>query len=57
MMTKKEALAMFRSEILPSCPKGDKPCRDQAWNDYTDGLQKDGQITERQYDTWVHPFN
>ena len=27
----------------------------EAWNDYTDMLCKDGEITDRQYRTWTHP--
>ncbi len=56
-MTKREAVKQFRTEILPRIPSNDKPARDQAWNDWTDGLCKDKQITQRQYDTWDHPFN
>ena len=55
-MTKREAIAEFREFVLPNIPKNDKPTRDQAWNDYTDGLCKDKRITQKQYDTWVHPF-
>lgn len=55
-MTKAEAFADFKATILPHLTPGDIPMRDQAWNDYTDGLQKDGQITAKQYDTWVSPF-
>ena len=33
----------------------DKPLRDQAWNDYTDALCKDGKITDWQYNNWIHP--
>lgn len=28
----------------------------QAWNDYTDMLHKDRQITAHQYETWTNPI-
>lgn len=55
-MTKREAVAEFRATILPSVPPQDIPWRDQAWNDYTDYLCKEGLITLRQYETWGSPF-
>jgi len=59
-MTKREAVALFRAEVLPEVvkrySKDDKPAICEAWNDWTDGLCKDKQITARQYDTWTHPF-
>ena len=27
-----------------------------TWSEYVDGLCKDGQITQKQYDTWETPF-
>ncbi len=60
-MTKAEAWARFRDEILPSIwaaegPRGpDRPRRAEAWNNYTDELCKDGQITLKQYESWTHP--
>lgn len=56
-MTKREAFQEFRDLVLSCLPKGDVPCRDQAWVDYTDRLCKEGRISQRQCDTWVHPFN
>lgn len=62
-LTKKEAVKMFRDEILPSirerCEKDgrvDRLARREAWNNFTDSLCKDGQITSRQYNTWNSPF-
>ncbi len=61
-MTKKEAWEDFRENILPSIVESergrghkDRPMRAEAWNNYTDALQKDGQITERQCASWTHP--
>lgn len=55
-LTKKEALSLFREYIAPSIPKGDVVWRRTAWNDFTDSLCKDRQITLHQYETWDNPF-
>jgi hypothetical protein len=60
-MTKAEAWEDFQENILPQIraregTRGvDLPMRSEAWNNYTDALCKDGQITMRQYETWTHP--
>ena len=33
----------------------DYPARCEAWNDWTDMLCKDSQISEWQYMNWTHP--
>lgn len=53
-MTKAEALKLFRE--IDNSPKGDAVWRREAWNNFTDALCKDRQITSRQYDTWTNPF-
>jgi hypothetical protein len=55
-MTKKQALQMFTEYIAPSIPKGDTIARRCAWNDFTDSLCKDNEITLRQYESWTNPF-
>lgn len=62
MMTKKEAEAEFRAYVLPHVQatyerdgQPDWPARSEAWNDFTDALQKERRITMRQYETWAHP--
>lgn len=59
-MTKKEALAEFRELILPKVEakysKKDKVAKAEAWNDYVDFLQKNGEITESQAFRWDNPF-
>jgi len=61
MMTKADVLVQFRElwrdavRARPSL-RGDDVARREAWNDYTDALQKDGLISTRQYDTWSGPF-
>ena len=60
-MTKREAVTEFRV-IFPELfvkRNGkivDRPMLDEAWNNWTDALCKDKQITQKQYDCWVHPF-
>lgn len=61
-MTKEEAVAEFKEYVLPGIQaqyeqdgRPDWPARQQAWNDFTDMLQKDRRITMRQYETWTHP--
>jgi len=62
-MTKKQALQIWRSEILPGIRAVEKeqrggidyPMRREEWNNWTDSLCKDGQITLHQYETWIHP--
>lgn len=60
MTTKKEALEYFRNEIKPAVVdqygKGDKVAMREAWNNYTDMLCKDGQITLKKYESWTNPF-
>jgi hypothetical protein len=57
MLNKKQVLAQFKDLYPKLCqnPCTDKPMRDQAWNDYVDGLLKDGQVHARAYN-WTHPF-
>ena len=59
-LTEEQVNNTFEQEILPSViaqyGKNDKPAVRQAWNDYTDSLCKDGQITQEEYDIWVSPF-
>lgn len=61
-MTKAQAVKLWRAEVLPGVKsrferagRPDFCARSQAWNDWTDGLCKDRQITLRQYETWTHP--
>lgn len=62
-MTKKEALAEFKENIMPVIRERyeqdgvpDGPARCEAWNNFTDALQKDGRITRYQCDNWTNPF-
>ncbi len=59
-MTKNQAVADFRMYILPGVVKwfgaNDKVAIRTAWNDWTDSLYKNNQITMKQYETWTSPF-
>ena len=61
-MLKKDVLSCF-TELWKNAVKGgmvrdnDLPAKREGWNNYIDGLQKDGYITENQINSWVHPFN
>ena len=53
-MTKKEALQEFRS--CDCVVRGDRIATAENWNNYTDFLCKDRQITDKQYNNWTNPF-
>lgn len=61
--TKVDVEKMFKSTVIPVIVEGeesrggrlDKPGRREAWNNFIDGLARDGTITEKQADTWGHP--
>jgi hypothetical protein len=60
-LTKAQAVAQFKEGLPPNAFMGldnklDKIARWQAWNDYTDMLCKDGQISNYQYSSWVGPY-
>lgn len=48
--TDDEIRARFREEVLPHVPSDDEPAISEAFNNWTDMLCKDGQITAHQYD-------
>lgn len=57
-MTKAEAINQFKEVYAGYIEENrdDKVAIRTAWNDYTDFLMKDGDITEFQYNTWDQPF-
>ena len=60
-MTKVEAVASFReswSDFLQSNPnfRGDSIAKRTSFNDYVDGLNKDGLVTDYQAYNWSNPF-
>lgn len=52
-MNLREARQYFKKEIAPNLPGQDRATLDIAFNDWTDYLAKNGEITERQYNTWT----
>ncbi len=54
-MTKREALSIFKNGLMGVVP-GDVIYTRENWNNYTDFLCKNGDITMRQYETWDNPF-
>jgi hypothetical protein len=55
-LTKKQALKMF-SELWKEVKKPkDAVMKSQDWNNFTDMLCKDKQITLKQYESWTNPF-
>jgi hypothetical protein len=62
-MSEVDAIAEFEQYILPQIQEMyeqdgivDYIARREAWNDWTDGLCKDGYITVEQYETWDNPY-
>tara|TARA_R110002020_G_scaffold288620_2_gene504053 strand:- start:510 stop:737 length:228 start_codon:yes stop_codon:yes gene_type:complete len=63
VMTREQAIAQFEEAILPEIQKTeqeqgfsrDLPLRRESWNNYTDGLCKDGMISDWQYENWTQP--
>tara|TARA_R110000824_G_scaffold232791_2_gene420953 strand:+ start:373 stop:597 length:225 start_codon:yes stop_codon:yes gene_type:complete len=62
VMTRDEAIDIFDNHILPLVQQGmesdgepDIPARSEAWNNWTDAMCKDGQISDWQYENWTHP--
>ena len=58
----KDAVEYFNCDILPSVEKEyeqdgvpDWPARSEAWNNWTDMLCKDEQISDWQYENWSQP--
>lgn len=53
MISIKQAFETWKSEIKPAViaqyGADDEPALSEAWNDYTDGLCKDGELTDLQY--------
>ena len=57
-LTKKQALIIFKDlykDFLKE-KRFDYVAKREAWNNWTDGLCKDRQITSWQYENWTQPF-
>lgn len=56
-MTKKEAVKIFRETYADLYEKEvDYWTAEVCWTNFTDMLCKNGDITQKQYDTWETPF-
>jgi len=62
-MTKSEVEREFREYVLPGVKSQyerdglpDHPARAEAWNDFVDGLQKEGRVSRKQSETWTNPY-
>lgn len=57
-MTKQDALSMFlemwREQTVYS--KNDTIAKVTEWNNFTDSLNRNGDITDKQYANWSNPF-
>lgn len=51
-MTLREARKYFSEHIAPHLPDQGRATLDTAFNDWTDSLAKNGEITEHQFNTW-----
>ena len=62
VILREQAVEHFNRFILPIVQvyheqdgKPDWPARSEAWNNWTDGLCKNKQISDWQYDNWSQP--
>ena len=53
-LNKQQVLQMFRE--TDNSPKGDIVWKRESWNNFTDMLCKDGEISLKQYESWDNPF-
>ena len=62
VITRDAAIADWRNHILPIVRQqfeedgeADYPARSESFNNFTDMLCKNGDISEWQYNNWTHP--
>ena len=62
VMTRDEAIENFNSYVLPIVQQGmeqdgepDYIARSESWNNWTDSMREDGQISDWQYENWNQP--
>jgi hypothetical protein len=53
-LNKQQVLQMFRE--VDNSPKGDIVWKRESWNNFTDMLCKNGEISLKQYESWDNPF-
>ncbi len=63
MLNRAQVIKQFKEDILPVIKSEyeqdgriDYPARREAWNNYTDALRTDEEITEHAYNTWACPW-
>ncbi len=62
VITWRVACDNFETGVLPFVTESheqdgepDWVARSEAWNNWTDGLREDGEISDWQYENWSHP--
>tara|TARA_Y100000310_G_scaffold315329_1_gene365732 strand:+ start:499 stop:723 length:225 start_codon:yes stop_codon:yes gene_type:complete len=62
VLTRTEAIATWENVMLPEIQEAyerdgepDYIARSEDWNNWTDMLCQDGQISDWQYENWTHP--
>ena len=57
VITRDEAIVRFEAEVLPYVIDGERdiPARSEAFNNWTDALCENNEISEWQYNNWTHP--
>tara|TARA_B100000287_G_C20569266_1_gene755852 strand:- start:242 stop:430 length:189 start_codon:yes stop_codon:yes gene_type:complete len=56
-MTKAEALFYFKELYkMSNWSRSDSTAKREMWNNYTDSLCKNGDISLKQYENWDQPF-
>ena len=60
-LTKKTAVRIFKDVLNSDYVyyahiRGDKVALRESWNNFTDSLCKDGEITDYQYNNWSNPY-
>jgi len=63
VITREQAIIRFEENFMPYVRIEEKrynnhpdlPMRRETWNNYTDGLCKDGEISDWQYENWSQP--
>lgn len=47
---------IWREEYMPYIDRHDKPALRESWNNFTDFLCKNGDITQEEYNDWGYPW-
>lgn len=62
LMTKRDATRLFKENILPGVKilheqdgKPDWPARSESWSFFVDSLEREGEISPKQFANWLAP--